>query len=119
MKSKPIVLPGKVIIIKVQDKDHGFFARINTIVRDPYAKNRVCWLVNFTPLIPFKDWKIIDIQWKLNDEHIYGEEFTMDGIYHQLFKVDFPLEDVEEEPEVAPAKAKRRIVHGLKLVEKK
>lgn len=101
MNKELVAVPGQVVIIKVNDKDHGFFARINDVTRDMLAKNRVCWLVDFTPLLPFEKLNIVNIQWTLNDEHIYGEEFTMNGVCHQLCKVDFPKTE-DEQPARTP-----------------
>jgi len=101
MNKELIAVPGNVIVIKIKDVDHGFFARINDVTRDMLAKNRVCWLMDFTPLLPFEGWKIVNIQWKLNDEHIYGESFTMDGVFHQLCKVEFPVAN-DEQPARTP-----------------
>lgn len=117
MNKELIAVPGQVVIIKIKDSDHGFFARINDVTRDMLAKNRVCWLVDFTPLLPFEGLKIVNIQWKLNDEHIYGEGFTMDGVFHQLCKVDFPKG--EQMPDTKPKETKKKTaVSHLKLVKK-
>ena len=122
MNKELIAVPGQVVIIKIKDADHGFFARINDVTRDMLAKNRVCWLVDFTPLLPFEKLNIVNIQWKLNDEHIYGEEFTMDGVFHQLCKVDFP-KSYDEKETVAitkhqQASKKKAVVSHLRLVKK-
>ena len=122
MNKELIAVPGQVVIIKIKDADHGFFARINDVTRDMLAKNRVCWLVDFTPLLPFEKLNIVNIQWKLNDEHIYGEEFTMDGVFRQLCKVEFPKPENEQTAVTSTtnqqAAKKKAVVSHLRLVKK-
>jgi len=94
MNKELVAKEGKVIFIRIGNKG-GIYAHINYIVRDVHTKNRIGWIVHFTPLLEatFSKEKVMaEIQWSLNDDHLYGEEFTMGGVRYCLCKIIFPTD---------------------------
>lgn len=86
-----ITNPGDIILIKIgKEKNAGFYARINDVTADTMKRN--FWHIKFVPIIIMKEFKLIEIDWLLDDNQIRGQEFTMKGVPHQLFKVEFPEE---------------------------
>ena len=78
---------GDIILIKVgKDKQHGFYARVNDLIAD-YKKG--WWKLKFSPLVQTPDFKMIELEWKLDEDQIRGEEFTVDQVPHQIFGVEF------------------------------
>ena len=90
-----IVNPGDIILIKIgKEKQLGFYAKVIDVVADKFKRN--FWVVRFHPFVPTEDFKIITMAWKLDDDQIRGQEFTMNDVPHQLFKVKFPEDEVIE-----------------------
>ena len=96
MDESIITNPGDIILIKIgKEKLQGFYARVNNISADHKPG---WWKIKITPFVPTKDFKLVEMEWKLDNDQIRGQEFTMNGgIPHQLFKVKF-LEDEIIEP---------------------
>jgi len=85
---------GEVILILVgKEKTKGFYALVTDVTADLVKRN--FWVVKFALLVPMKDWKLREVSWLLDDQQIRGEEFTMNGVPHQLFKIDI-LKKIEE-----------------------
>lgn len=81
-----ITNPNEIILVKI-NKVQGFYAYIVDIVADIKPD---WWQIKMCPLVITSDFKLPEITWKLDSQHIRGSEFTMKGVPHQLFKVDFP-----------------------------
>lgn len=92
MNDSIITNPEDIILIRV-NRAQDFYAKIIDVNIDPYKKG--WWLVRFYPLVPTKDFKLKEAIWKLDDRQIRGEEFTMNSIHHQLFKVEFEVKAPE------------------------
>jgi hypothetical protein len=87
---------GDIILIKIgKEKQLGFYAKVIDVVADKFKQG--FWVVRFCPLVSTKDFKLIELSWKLDDQQIRGEEYTMNGVPHQLFKVEFPEESIHED----------------------
>ena len=90
-----ITNPGDIILIKIgKEKQLGFYAKVIDVVADKFKRN--FWVVRFYPFVPTENFKLITMSWKLDDDQIRGQEFTMNGVPHQLFKVKFPEDEVIE-----------------------
>ena len=95
MDESIITNPGDIILIKIgKEKQLGFYAKVIDVVADKFKRN--FWVVRFHPFVPTEDFKIITMSWKLDDDQIRGQEFTMNDVPHQLFKVKFPEDEVIE-----------------------
>jgi len=95
MDNTIIVNPGDIILIKIgKEKQLGSYVKIIDVVADKFKQN--FWIVRFHPFVPTEDFKIITMAWKLDDDQIRGQEFTLNGVPHQLFKVKFPEDEITE-----------------------
>jgi hypothetical protein len=95
MDESIITNPGDIILIKIgKEKQLGFYARVIDVVADKFKRN--FWVVRFYPFVPTENFKLITMSWKLDDDQIRGQEFTMNDVPHQLFKVKFPEDEVIE-----------------------
>lgn len=95
MDNTIITNPGEIILIKIgKEKQLGFYAKVIDVIADKFKRN--FWVVKFYPFVPTPDFKLVVMSWLLDDDQIRGQEFTMDGIPHQLFKVKFPEGEVIE-----------------------
>lgn len=92
---------------------HYYFALVLNITRDELTKNRIGWYVKFIPLVMTSTGKTISITWQLNDEHLYGESFTMQGVPIKLEKFQVPNLEVAKKVEEINSKNKNSF---LKLV---
>jgi len=103
MDESIITNPGEIILVKIgKEKQDGFYARVNNIITDHKPG---WWIVNFSPLIPTKDFKLIEVKWILDNQQIRGQEFTMGKepeIYYQLFKVEFSISEKTYQDADAP-----------------
>lgn len=80
-----ITNPGDVILIKLgKDKQKGFYACITNVTADIYKRG--WWSVRFFPFVLAPDSKLHEVEWKLDDQQIRGEEFTIDNHVYQMFK---------------------------------
>lgn len=95
MDNSVITNPEDIILIRV-NRAQDFYAKIIDVTVDSYKKG--WWNVRFYPLVPTKDFKLREAIWKLDDQQIRGEEFTMNGIPHQLFKVEYEVKTPDERP---------------------
>jgi len=89
MEESLITIPGKIIFIKIGEKDHlgGFYAHVNDVLAD---HKRGWWQVKFFPLVGgLPEPQLVECCWILDDQQIRGERFTMKGTPYQLLKVDF------------------------------
>lgn len=84
-----IANPGEIILIKVgKEKQQGFYAKVIDVTADKIKRG--FWVVTFYPLIPTKDFKLMELSWILDDQQIRGQEYTMNDVPHQLFRIEFP-----------------------------
>jgi len=86
MDDSIIANPEEIILVKI-NKIRGFYAYIIDVINDIKPG---WWQVKMCPFIPASDFKLSEITWKLDDQQIRGSEFTMNGVVHQLCKVDLP-----------------------------
>lgn len=114
-----IANPNEIILVKI-NKIQGFYAYVVDVVADIKPG---WWQVRMCPLIATLDFKLPEVIWKLDSQQIRGLEFTMGGIPHQLFKVDFPKvsKDNHEDKKTLtddniPIPNKKEIPSHLKLV---
>lgn len=84
-----ITNPNEIILVKI-DKTKAFYAYVVNVIEDIKPG---WWQVKFCPLIMTSDFKLSEVVWKLDNQQIRGQEFTMNSISHQLFKVDLPKND--------------------------
>ena len=97
MDNTIITNPGDIILIKIgKEKQLGFYAKVIDVVADKFKRG--FWVVRFYPFVPTENMKLTIMPWQLDNDQIRGQEFTMNGVPHQLFKVEFP-ECKEDEPE--------------------
>ena len=94
-ENQAFVLPGKIIILKVDEEDHGLYIYIKDVVRDINTKNRVGWIVYYIPLWATKNWEPLILDIRVNDEHIRGEAFTVNGEFRQFCEVDFEVKTIK------------------------
>ncbi len=87
MDNSVITNNGEIVLVKV-NKVQGFYIKIIDVTPD-YKPG--WWNVKFYPLVPTKDFKLRETVWKLDNQQIRGEEFTMGGIPHQLLKVEYEV----------------------------
>jgi len=87
MDDSVITVNGEIVLVIV-NKVQGFYLKIIDVTPD-YKPG--WWNVKFYPLIPTKDFKLRESIWKLDNQQIRGEEFTMNSIPHQLFKVEYEV----------------------------
>lgn len=95
MDDSIITNDGEIVLVKI-NKVQGIYIKIINVTLDPLKKG--WWMVKFYPLIPTKDFKLREAVWKLDEQQIRGEEFTMNGIPHQLFKADYEVKQSDERP---------------------
>jgi len=106
--TSPFVLEGETVILKIDNEEQGIYLYVEKIVRDMNAKNRVCWLIDFsilTTLIYIKEGTMEECKKNtlgcpakarllVNDEHIRGEAFTIEGEYRHFCKInDKPIQE--------------------------
>jgi len=109
MKDETVITnPGDIILVRIgKEKQQGFYARVNDIVAD---HKKGWWSVTFSPLIPTKDFKLHEIGWLLDNDQIRGQEFTLNGVPHQLFKVEFldNKDSYPDDPVPLPTSVKKK-----------
>jgi hypothetical protein len=120
MDESIIANPGDIILIKI-NKEMGFYAEVIDVVADKMKKG--FWAMRFYPFVQTPDWKIIEVTWLLDNDQIRGQEFTMNGVPHQLFKIEFQkLETIKQTqfdadgPVPLPRPKINSNKHNLKLV---
>jgi hypothetical protein len=96
MDNTIITNPGDVVLLKIQNKEKqiGYYIKIIDVVADAYKK--LWWSVNFCILTPTEDFKLIIRTLILDDNQIRGQSFTVNGVFHQLCKVEFPEKESYE-----------------------
>ncbi len=108
-----ITNPGETILVKIgKEKQLGFYARVIDVVADKFKRG--FWVVRFYPFVPTKDFKLIEMSWKLDDQQIRGEEYTMNDVPHRLFKVEFPEDEVIEPEKMFKDKVVNHIDKNVK-----
>ncbi len=76
---------GEVILVYI-DNEPGFFARVEEVKPD---QKKGWWQISFLILaIPLKK-----MTWKLDDEQMRGQEFTMNSVPMQIKRVEAPEEE--------------------------
>lgn len=108
MDETVITNPGDIILIRMgKPATSGFYAKIIDVTAD---HKRGWWQVRFNPLVMTSDFKLIELMWKLDNDQIRGQEFTMNQVPHQLFKVEFPDngDSYPDDPVPLPTSVKKK-----------